>query len=214
MINGTGNGLRLVRLRWHLANPLLRLSAQAAIVAVLAVAGFAFLRIGDAINETAASVLIAVVFGVSTVFQVRQTQRRQHTVDLLTNFQSSEALSVADVWMAHRIAQHRQIEVDIPLDEERHVIAMLDYYDFLSELALRGLVDVSLLLGQRGGAMTRCFGICRGYITNRRGTVAPDLYSDFEILVGEHARRVRNRNSAPAGQGAQFSRPADAGGDS
>lgn len=197
MTDPAGNRLRRVRVRWHLANPLVRLLTQAGVVALLVVAGFAFLSVGNAINETAASILVAVVFGVGTVLQLRQTQRRQHTVELLTNFQSTEALSAADMWMAQRIASHRQIETDLPFEEERHVIAMLDYYEFLSSLALRAFVDIPLLLSQRGGTMLRCLEICRDYITDRRATVGDELYGCFEVFVGEHARRMRGRPQQP-----------------
>ena len=72
-----GDTLRRIRFRWSLASPPLRVLVQVSVVAVVAIAGFAFLSIGDAINETAASVLVAVVFGAATVLQGRQAQRRQ-----------------------------------------------------------------------------------------------------------------------------------------
>jgi hypothetical protein len=192
--------LRRARIRWHLASPVLRVAAQGGLVAALAVAGFTVLSTGREINETAASVLIAVVFGVATVLQLRQSQRRQHTVELITVFQSSEALATADTWMAARIASHQPVEPDVPPDHERHVITLLDYYEFLSSLALRGLVDVPLLLSLRGGTMTRCYRICRRYVDDRRSNVGPELYHCFELFGAEYSRRAR-RGSRPAAAG-------------
>lgn len=186
---GTG-GPRRIRVRWHLASPGLRLAGQGAAVAALAVAAFTFLSIGDRIDETAASVLVAVVFGVATVLQLRQSQRRQHTLELITGFQHAEALSAADIWMATRITEHRPVGVDIPVEDARYVITMLDYYEFLASLALRGLVDVPLLLGLRGGTMTRCYEICRGYVEDRRANVGAELYRRLEVFVAEYSRRA------------------------
>lgn len=188
--------VRRVRIRWHFMSPALRLLSQAGLVALLVGAGFALLSVGSLIPETAASVLVAVVFGVATVLQGRQAQRRQYTVGLLTNFQSTETLNVADVWMAERITARRPVESDVTFDGHRHVLAMLDYYEFLSSLALRGLVDTQLLMSQRGGTMTRCFTTCRDYIMNRRSEVGAELYGCFEIFVDEYARRLRRQEAS------------------
>lgn len=186
-----------MRLRWSLASPVLRVTTQGVVTAILAAATFIVVTSGSEINETAASVLVAIVFGVATVYQVRQSQRRQHTVELLNAFQSSEVLSAADVWMVRRIAAHQPIGCKPPEDDDRHVISLLDYYEFLAALALRGLVDVPLLLSLRGGTMTRCMRLCRGYIDHRRTTVGNELYRCFEALVDEYARRTGDRTVVP-----------------
>ena len=67
-------------------------------------------------------------------------------------------------------------------------------------LAQRGLVDVPLLLDLRGGTMTRCFRLCCGYVTDRRHTIYPGLYSGLEVLTDTYARRIpRPRVSSEAG---------------
>lgn len=191
--------VRRAQVRWRLTNPVLRVVVQGGVVAGLAVAAFSFLSSGNEVNETAASVLVAVVFGVATVLQLRQSQRRQHTVELITAFQSSEMLSAADTWMATRISTHRPIEVDVPAGDERYVIAMLDYYEFLSSLALRGLVDVPLLLSLRGGPMTRCRDLCRAYVDDRRASVGGELYRSFGLFVAEYTRRTRKARPGSVG---------------
>ncbi|MBF9131002.1 hypothetical protein I0C86_18845 [Plantactinospora sp. S1510] len=182
--------LRRERVRWRLSRKPLRLLVQGVGLAALALTGFTFLRASGEINETAASILVAVVFGAVTVLQQRQSQRRQHTVGLMTAFQSAEGLSTADVWMAGRITSGRAVDADLPPEDERHVIPLLDYYEFLAVLAVRGLVDVPLLLNLRGGTMTRCFDLCREYIEDRRVRAGAEVYQALEMLAAEYRRRV------------------------
>ncbi|MGH3905484.1 MAG: DUF4760 domain-containing protein [Pseudonocardiaceae bacterium] len=192
MIYRLASWIRRQQGRWWLSGKPLWIIAQGIGVAALATAVFIFLRASGDINETAASVLVAVVFGVVTFRQQRQAQRRQHTVGLITAFQTAQTLSAADVWMASRISSERKVDVDIAESDECHVIAILDYYEFLAVLALRGIVDTTLLISLRGGTMTRCFHLCHAYIEDRRVRVGAELYESLEIFATEYARR-RNR---------------------
>jgi hypothetical protein len=192
--NGLATWFRRERVRWRLARKPLRLVAQAAATALLALAGFLFLRAGGDVNETAASILIAVVFGVVTVLQQRQAQKRQHTVGLITAFQSADHLAAADVWMASRISNNREVTGDIPDADECHVITILDYYEFLAVLAVRGVVDTPLLVRLRGGTMQRCFELCRSYIEDRRLRTGPEIYRCLEdFAIGVRAMSPRPR---------------------
>jgi hypothetical protein len=183
MIENLVTWLRREHVRWRLARKPLRVATQGAAAALFAVAAFLFLRSSGDINETAASILIAVVFGVVTVYQQRQAQRRQHTVGLITAFQSADQLAAADVWMATRITNHREVGADITEADERHVITILDYYEFLATLALRGLVDTPLLIRLRGGTMARCFQLCRTYIADRRVRAGSEIYFCLELFA-------------------------------
>jgi hypothetical protein len=186
--------LRRQEVSWRLARRPLRVAAQGLAAAALGVAAFLFLRTSGDINETAASILVAVLFGVVTVYQQRQAQRRQHTVGLLTAFQSADHLAAADIWMATRISRNEPVDGDIDPADERYVIAMLDYYEFLAELALRGLLDTPLLVRLRGGTMSRCFSLCRAYVEDRRRRAGPELYRCLEEL----AAAVRAMSPRPA----------------
>lgn len=186
---------RRIRIRWHQSNPWLRIGIQAGLVAVMVGGGFALLMVRNDINDTAASVMVAIVFGVTTVLQLRQSQRRQHTVELITNFQSTETLAAADIWMAGRIAAGRPVGGDVTPEESQHVITILDYYEFLSTLGARGIIDVRLLLRLRGGTMKRCFDTCRMYIEHRRAQVGDELYRSFETLVDVYGRRHQRDRS-------------------
>lgn len=71
--------LRRIRVRWRLLGLPVRLAIQTAAVTAAGFAIFAILQTTDAIDATAASLLVAVVFGSATVLQHRQAQRRQYT---------------------------------------------------------------------------------------------------------------------------------------
>lgn len=186
-------------LRWRLARPSIRIPVLAVCVAALTIGAFAALTASTEIDATAASVLVAVVFGVATVLQERQTQRRQHTIALIAVFQSADALSAADAWTAERITSGRPVGPDLPADELTHVVALLDYYEFLAVLAQRGLIDVPLLLELRGGAMARSFSICHSYIEDRRSRVWQGLYGCLELFSGLYARRMGVAPTVPTG---------------
>ncbi|MFY1693759.1 DUF4760 domain-containing protein [Plantactinospora sp. WMMB782] len=202
--------LRRVQMRWRLARRPIRLVVQAVALAALVMAGFTFLSTNSEINETAASILVAVVFGAMTVLQQRQSQRRQYTVGLITAFQSAETLSQADVWMARRISAHQPVGADLTDDDEQHVLPLLDYYEFLAVLAVRGLVDVPLLLNLRGGTMTRCFELCRGYVQDRRVLTGNEIYQALELLATEYRHRLRRPRSAPGQRSTEPAGPAPA----
>jgi hypothetical protein len=188
--SGGAGRLRRAQLRWRLTGLPLRLAIQAAAGAAIGIAVFAVLRTNDTIDATAASVLVAVFFGIFTVFQQRQAQRRQHTVELITAFQTSDQLSAADKWMVERITNARPVEVDVSPDDEGHVVVLLDYYEFLAVLAQRGMVDVPLLMDLRGGAMARCFRMCETYIDDRRLRVRTSLYFGLDMFVAAYTRRA------------------------
>ncbi|MEU4312821.1 hypothetical protein [Nocardia sp. NPDC024068] len=175
--------IRRIRVRWRLLNQPLRLTVQTMTTALAGVTGFVVLQANTAIDATAASVIVAGVFGSVTVLQHRQGQRRQYTVELIAAFQMTDQLAVADAWMARRIAAGLPITAEIGEADEPFVIAMLDYYEFLAVLAEQGVVDVALIRNLRGGTMTRCFDLCRSYIDDRRDRVGTELYRGLEIFT-------------------------------
>ena len=175
--------LRRIRVRWRLLGLPVRLAIQTAAVTAAGFAIFAILQTTDAVDATAASLLVAVVFGSATVLQHRQAQRRQYTVELIAAFQTTDHLAAADTWMANQIAGDLPVTADVCLADEPRVIAMLDYYEFLAVLAEQGLIDVPLVRNLRGGTMARCFLICHDYIEDRRTRVGPELYRGLEFFT-------------------------------
>lgn len=181
--------LRQARVAWRLASLPLRMAILVSLAAVCGVGAVLALTANFSIDAAAASVLVAIAAGTATVLQQRQVQRRTHTITLITALQSGR-LAEADDWVASRIATGRPVGTDLPDAERSHVMALLDYYEFLAVLAQRGLVDVPLLLDLRGGAMTRCFRLCHDYVEDRRSRVSPTLYACLEVFADAYARRL------------------------
>jgi hypothetical protein len=170
---------------------------------------FAGLRAGVEIEATAASVLVAIVFGVATVALQRQAQRRQATVGLVSLLVSDDRIAPAETWLADRALRGQLITEEIvgsPADRQR-VAAVLDYYEMLSVLARRGLVDVGIVIDLAGGGMTWAFHQCRPYIDYRRANDSPWLYSDLEsfVLVYERKRGASQHKRIAAAQGSAAS---------
>jgi hypothetical protein len=181
--------VRRARIAWRLAGLPVRLTVLVAAAAAGGVLAVLALSANDRIDSTAASLIVAIVVGITTVWQQRQVQRRQHTIALLSAMQT-DRLADADEWMAQRIAAGRAVADEGLTDREHaHVMVLLDYYEFLAVLAMRGLVDVPLLLDLRGGAMGRCYRLCEAYITTRRASVSPGLYACLDIFTGAYTRR-------------------------
>lgn len=180
---------RRLRFSWRLASLPVRMAVLAAAAAALGLGAVLVLTANTRIDATSASVLVAVVAGSATVLQQRTVQRRTHTITLITALQNGR-LAQADDWMALRIATGRPVGPDLTAAEQPLAMGLLDYYEFLAVLAQRGLIDVPLLLDLRGGAMTRCYRLCHGYVADRRRTVSPGLYSSLEAFATAYARRL------------------------
>jgi hypothetical protein len=188
----TATSRRHVSTWWQIANPALRIMVIVIGTLGIVLGIFGALNTIETINATAASILVATIFGVVTIFQQRQSQRRQYTVDLLTTFVSGDRVSSATAWLADRGINNKPITGKVSSDERSRVSAALDYYELVAALALRGRVDVPIVLDLIGSSMVRHFELCRSYIYHRRATDAPYLYSDLELFLTEY-RRYENR---------------------
>jgi uncharacterized protein DUF4760 len=129
-----------------------------------------------------------VVFGVATIFQQRQSQRREHTVQLLTEVLATGHVAAGIAWIADRQMNNEPIPEQMSTEERHHVRAALNYYELISALALRGQVDVRIVRHLIGSSMIRNFDACRSYIDYRRNTNAPKIYSDTELFLAEYCR--------------------------
>lgn len=184
------NSFAHLQMRWQFMPSLFTRVARAVLVAVLMASAFGLFILWPVVDATAASVLVAVVFGLFTFRQQALSQIRQHTVELLTQFQTADRLVDADRWMALRIKSGEPIGPEIDGEADEQVITLLDYYEFLAVLARRGQIHAGLLNELRGGAIVRTFEVCLPYIYGRRQTTANDLYSGLESFAMESRRRA------------------------
>jgi hypothetical protein len=124
--------------------------------------------VGDAL--TAASVLAAALtFFVRSWFLQRQ-ERRQTTFLLLSRIFEPGPVAEARIKMARWIAEDRTIDDDLIENEsdDRVILALVDFYEFVCEGAMRGVVDRRLLNQESGGRMERAFAVARRYIRKRQ----------------------------------------------
>ncbi|MEL7547690.1 MAG: hypothetical protein AAGJ84_13635 [Pseudomonadota bacterium] len=112
------------------------------------------------------------------------------TLNLLAMISESEIISESDYQMARWIAAGERFDGDVDRDTDRHIINLLDYYEFLGVAWERGAVQRDTLLMVRCGPMVRAFEVNQQYIRDRRMSLnAPNLYARYEHLVRECNRR-------------------------
>jgi hypothetical protein len=180
-----------VRVRWHTLNPATRTAMAAVTIFGIVLAVFTVFNAISPINATAASVLVAVVFGIVTIFQQHQSQRREHTVNLLTGFLATGHVAAGLAWIADRQLLNEPIAEQPSMEDRHHISVALDYYELISALAIRGQIDVRMVRDLLGSSMIRDFDACRPYIDYRRGLNAPKIYSDTELFLAEYCRLDR-----------------------
>lgn len=177
--------MHVIRAWWRRRPPRVRWLASAALLGVipLLVLAVVWLRLDP--DPTVMSLVVAVVFGTVAVVQNRRMERRQHTVELVGALQVADTLAAADQWMAMRISRGQAVTGDVAPEDDRYVITLLDYYEFLALLGQRGQLDARLLVELRGPAMRAALELCDEYIASRRGAIGEGLYSHVEALIAE-----------------------------
>lgn len=138
----------------------------------------------------AASVIVAAVTWF--ISQARDRERRQiaHSADLIATISAHEHLAKADFVMARMICKGDPIEEvggDLLAEElDRHVMALLDYYEFVATLYFANVVHCQTIERLRGPTMRRAWHLCEGYIKNRRRLFGSDeIGKDLERFVKE-----------------------------
>jgi hypothetical protein len=188
------NSIRYATARWRVSNPAVRTIIITVGTFGIVLAIFSVFNAINPLNTTAASILVAVVFGVATIFQERQSQRREHTVHLLNEILATGHVAAGIAWIADRQMNNEPITEHMSAEQRNHVRAALNYYELISALGLRGQVDVRLVRDLLGSSMMRNFDACRPYIDYRRSnTNAPKIYSDTEHFLAEYCRERSTR---------------------
>jgi hypothetical protein len=113
---------------------------------------------------TALSVVGAMVAFVFRSWQSQKQERRTNTFQLLSRLFEQGPVAEARIVMARWVAQGRIFENDdVTPEEERVVLVLIDFYEFMCEGALRRVVDAKLLDQEAGGRMERAYFVVRGY---------------------------------------------------
>lgn len=134
------------------------------------------------------SILFSVLVFLAGLQYGRLQQRREHTLDVIMGIFHSDALAKANVHMAFLNleveAGNRTIDGKITGEDDRAVITILDYYEFICQGVYEGSLSKSAVLEVRGGAMKTTYYACQKYITDRRDSLGRKrLYWAFEKFV-------------------------------
>jgi hypothetical protein len=98
----------------------------------------------------------------------------------------------ANLEFAIWISEGRVIENDrIEADDDKTIVALIDFYDLISDSAMRGVVDQEMFILHLGGRMRSAYKMVEEYIEARRESLMrPGLYEPFKRFVTE---RIRDR---------------------
>lgn len=112
-------------------------------------------------------------------------ERRQNTVTLMTKIYESGPLFESQIQFVQWIADGKIFDHDdLDEHEERIIVPMLEYYDFLASASLNNSLDRKIVLTHRGAAMKATFKVVQEYIIKRRLRLGrPQLYAPYEKFV-------------------------------
>lgn len=141
--------------------------------------------------------LISLIFGsITFILGINLGGRhlkRQNTVHVLTQIFSTEALSAANAKLAQINLDVQRgnytLDGNVPEEIDKHIIVMLDFYEFISHGAIYGTLSAKTIKYQRGGTMRTTFQACEKYITERRELLErPNLYHSYEVFIKKYVK--------------------------
>ena len=138
------------------------------------------------------SIATAVITFLLTTRGNRRHAIRQHTIDVLSIINQDGPVMQSQLVIADWNRRDRKIPDDeLSVEEDRVVIAVLDYYDFVSAMGLKGELDVNAIVILLGGRMMQTLDRLRGYIEKRRERLGRhQLYQPYIDFVDKHVRPV------------------------
>lgn len=142
---------------------------------------------------TSVPILIVLVTFVVGYLERRFSDRRRRTLEFLVAIIEDEGpIHNANIEIAIWISKGRVIENDdIDSDEDKKIMTLIDYYDVISDTAMRGVVDKEMIILHLGGRMRSAYKMVAKYIEARRVTLGrPGLYKPFEDFLTKH---IKNR---------------------
>ena len=142
---------------------------------------------------TSVSIIILFVTLVVGYLEKSSSDRRQRTFDfLLAVMEEQGPIHQANLEFAIWIREDRVFEDDnIEAEENKIVIELIDFYDLISDSAMRGIIDQKMVFIHLGGRMRSAYKITKKYIEARRKRLdRPALHKPFEKFVTE---RIKDR---------------------
>ena len=131
-------------------------------------------------------ILVAFISFTLAYIDQEKSKKRRRTLDILyavieQRGPTFEANLNFAIWINEEIVlldDHVDKEVD------KVIITMLDFYDLISDTAIRGVIDKEMIIVHLGGRMRSAYDLMKNYIDRRRVSLGrPNLYSRFQIFV-------------------------------
>ncbi len=124
---------------------------------------------------TAVSVLVALYFGLSAARASRRQQREIHTLNLLSVSFSDQVLQEA-ASLIYEISNGDAKSPSLGSEHDFHYRSLLSYYHYLTVAAANKLINVDILMKQKGAAMARAVAALSGWIAAQRAALGDDAY--------------------------------------
>ncbi len=159
---------------------------------------------------TSGAILVALVTWWVTFRQVRRSERVARTAEVIANLSVAETLAEATYQVTRLINDGKRILYD-SLDEstERHVVKILDYYEYMCELYESGILSKKTIVTLRGQLMARTYDTCENYILETRKRQHRQVYEAFERFVNDLPGRADASRPYASGSLASPGLPAD-----
>lgn len=152
-------------------------------------------------DSAIATVLLGAVF--TLIINARLQRRlanRQQTFLLLSRIFEGGPVGEARIAMAKWVAQDKEfIDDNVSDEEDKIILSILDFYEFVCEGALASkTVDLKILNQESGGRIERYYLLTKNYITYREKTLSAYNASHGlkEVLLYMHIKKflkeVRN----------------------
>lgn len=133
---------------------------------------------------TALSVLAALFTWYVTHRRDVYHKRIEYTAEVLSALSTSDRLSESSFQVTRLINQGVRISLaDIDPDVERHVVDILDYYEFLCDLYTKRVIDQKTVIQLRGRLMRRTWNLCEQYVRETGEAQKRTVYDGFENFV-------------------------------
>ncbi|HTU74232.1 MAG TPA: hypothetical protein VMG38_12010 [Trebonia sp.] len=139
-------------------------------------------NVGDIL--TSCAVLVALVTWWVTYQQARRSERVTRTAEVIANLSISEPLAEA-TYQVTRLINNGERVLYRSLDEstERHLVKILDYYEYMCDLYESGVLSRATIASLRGNLMARTYDACEDYILETRRRQGRQVYAAFERFV-------------------------------
>lgn len=149
------------------------------------------MQVDIAESLTSGAILVALVTWWLTFQNARRSEKIARTAEVIANLSVSDALAEATYQVTRLINEGKKLSCSV-LDEaaERHVVKILDYYEYMCELYESGILNRATIASLRGQLMVRTYNTCEQYISETRKRQKRHIYSAFERFVNDLPGRL------------------------